>query len=346
MTELAKQIAALPAGAVFDIPAGVEDRPPILIRKPVTLRGSASTLGPLTVSGTSDVVLDGVSIRGDGVSGAVKITKCQRVTVTASTLTGAPATAGVDLDATPAAPVASTPVLGHPWGAGVAIDTSSAITLTGLDISDLMYGVSASHVDGLTVEGCKIHDLRTTPIHAGSLSNARIVGNHCWGIAPIRSGPAPDHFALIHLWTSKGDAVPAARILIASNVLDNGSSPVLPLGIEIEDNSGLGFTGLEVLGNVIIGSAEQGIPLEHVVGGRVIENVLVQVVGGVKDSPSILLRKPGPGWVGQPCQDLEIRGNICADRFGALASYPDNTRLPDGPHPPWLIALVRAGRLH
>src|SRR5205085_9222983 len=115
----------------------------------------------------------------------------------------------------------------------------------------------------------------TTPIRGGGVSRVRIVGNRMWDLAPIRSGAAPDHFDFIHLWTNVGEPAPAAGVEIRDNLMDQAQAPGV-IAINLEDNGGGGFPAAVVAGNRIISGANQGIRPEHLVGGEVTDNVLLQ----------------------------------------------------------------------
>lgn len=276
----------------------------------------------LTIKGGRDVVFSGVRmvqakrIRLDGftirmepnaqttaTSQAIRIVEADKVTLSGLLIEGGPAVNGIARTALVGTPNPTGTVLGLPAGRAMNITRSSDITVEKCEIRQFHKGVTFGHVRGFTVTDNDIHDLRTSPISGGGVSNVLIARNHGWRSTPWQLGGKGDHGDFIHIWTAaKGQEGPSTDIKILDNLWEQRDGAAM-LGIYLDDDrNALGFTNVEVARNVLIVSEGQGLRLERV-SGVVRDNVLLWN-GGDGDHrkhPQIVL--------GNGNSNLQITGN-------------------------------------
>ena len=172
----------------------------------------------------------------------------------------------------------------------------------------------------ITLKNNDISDVRTSPIVGGG-SYIVIDGNHLSNAKPWGWGDAArDHGDFIHLWTPTDATGPSAGVLIINNTIDQGDGTAI-LGINLEDNSGFGFTGVKIAGNLIINGNSQGVRLEHVFDSTVTGNIMVEV--GDK-APGIL--------VTHGSHDVEVTGNLAgfvSTAFDGTGNLHDNIIIQD-----------------
>ena len=221
-------------------------------------------------------------------SSAVMVSDSSSFSMTNSVLHGGPAVNGVPFTATVLDATGN--VLGLPAARAITITRSTGITIDHNDISTFHKGVVLSNVNGITIASNDIHDLRTTPISGGVVSNATIYGNHLHDFTPWNFGGAGDHGDYIHFWTVGGSQTVASdNITITNNFLDQGTHKPM-LGIYLDDNNHkIGFTHVVIANNVISNANAQAIRLEDV-DGRVSNNTLIQPRATTyHDAPGVLI---------------------------------------------------------
>lgn len=236
---------------------------------PLTLDLSGASVGYLYVSQVQGVVLDRLRLVSPPLATsngqAVRIIDSADVTIRSAVVVGAVATNGVAQDALN--PDATGNVLGLPAGKGVNIERSQRVTVTGSDISLFAKAITFSEVDQLRVVDNDLHDLRTTPISGVPGDGVTITGNRTWGQRPWRfgadmsdGGADGDHGDALHLWTG---SKPVVGLTVTGNSFEAGPM----LGIYLDDNGkGLGFVGVTIERNRIVGGHGEGILLERASG--------------------------------------------------------------------------------
>lgn len=217
---------------------------------------------------------------------AVKITNCSDIILLHSDLQGGLSVNGVPQTAS--ALDSTQDVIGMPAARAMTISGSSNIQILSNEIATFDRGIVLSNVTGLNISGNEIHDLRRTPIDGGNVSQTLIADNYIHDITPWNWG-AGDHADFIHIWTvPTAQTGPSAGLIIKDNYLAQGSGTAV-LGIYLDDNNnGLGFTGAQIVDNVIYNGNAQGLRLERVMNSTVDGNVLVQSSGALKVGPGIL----------------------------------------------------------
>ena len=205
-------------------------------------------------------------------------------------------------------------------GRGFTIENSSGVTVEGVDIHHVAKGVVLAGADHVTLKNNDISDVRTSPIVGGG-SYIIIDGNHLSNAKPWGWGDgAKDHGDFIHLWTDREATGVTEGVLIINNTIDQGDGTAI-LGINLEDNSGFGFTGVKIADNLIINGNSQGVRLEHVFDSTVTGNIMVEV--GDK-APGIL--------VTHGSHDVEVTGNLAgfvSTAFDGTGNLHDNVIIQD-----------------
>jgi parallel beta-helix repeat protein len=236
---------------------------------------------------------------------AIKASQSTNLLISNNTITGGLAINGVAQSAT--AFDSTNNVLGLATGVGVTTYHSSNVTVQNNTFSILDKGMELEDGNGITVEGNTIHDVRTSPIDGSDLNSLTIEGNtlsssHPWAW----NQPYGDHGDFMHIWVDTAMTAPSANITISNNILNQGTG-VNILGINLQDNSGLGFQNVTLSGNVILDENNQGYRLENVSNGTVTNNTLLGltgVPGTTSLPPAILLRCNS--------SNVQISGNILA----------------------------------
>jgi hypothetical protein len=182
-------------------------------------------------------------------------------------------------------------------GAGMTISNSSAISVTGSDLSHLGSGIGHSNDAGVTISNNTFHDLENDGVYGAGSTNVVISGNHFQDFHP----QAADHPDAIQLWGN------ASGVTITNNVIERGDGAVLQ-GIFIEDSSNLVITGNAMVGTMFNGisliSANQALIEDNFVEGfsdmesRIITRASTDVtVSG--NSAEVIINGPeaNPGYV-------------------------------------------------
>lgn len=299
-------------GKTFDIPLKITaldaSNPPVFNKIVVYL--------------SSGVVLDGLQFKlqatatSSAASTAVLIDQSSKISLLNSKITGSLSINGVDPSATALDSTGN--VIGLPFGRGLRINESTDVTVSGNDISFFGKGIVLSSSSGLVIHNNEIHDLRTSPIVGGGLSDVTISQNHTYNYTPWAWGQSyGDHGDLIHLWISNSQTANSANIVIKDNFLAQGNGPAL-LGIYLDNHNGaLGFDKVQITNNVIANSNNQAIRLEGV-NGVVSNNTAL--------APDNSMLKGSPGLIGAYGSQLTITNNM----LGHITVYTDSTSVQSG----------------
>jgi parallel beta-helix repeat protein len=223
-------------------------------------------------------------------SSAVRIVDSSNVGIVNSKLEGGPAVNGVPPSTEAGGLDATGNVLGLPAGRAITVTGSSAVRIENNNISEFHKGIVFADVKGVVVRGNEIHDLRTTPLSGGNVSDILVEKNYFHDSTPWRLGGTGDHGDFVHFWTVPTKQTgPSTGIDIRDNYFAQGAGAAL-LGIYLDDNqNGLGFAGVNISKNTIYNGDRQGIRLENVREGTVTENVLLQSSGTDKQGPTLVL---------------------------------------------------------
>jgi len=204
---------------------------------------------------------------------AVSIIGSSKIALTNSTVHGGPAVNGVPASATVLD--ASRNVLGLPTGYGVTVTKSSDITLAHNDVSTFAKGIVLSSVNGIAITENSVHEMRTSVIAGGDVSNAVVDGNHLYHSTPWSYGGKGDHGDFLIFWTTPTQGKPSDNITITNNFIDQGKKSPL-LGIYLDDNNNkTGYTNVNISNNVIANGNALALLLENV-KGTVSNNTLIQ----------------------------------------------------------------------
>lgn len=217
---------------------------------------------------------------------AVKITNSSDITIVHSNLVGGLAVNGVPQSATTLD--STQDVIGMPAARAITVSHSSNVQILNDEISTFDRGIVLDDVTGMNISGNEIHDLRRTPIDGGDVSKSLIENNYIHDINPWHWGSG-DHADFIHIWTVPTEQTgPSDGLVIKDNYLAQGSGTAV-LGIYLDDNNnGLGFTGAQIVDNVVYNGNAQGLRLESVMNSTVDGNVLIQSSGILKVGPGII----------------------------------------------------------
>lgn len=241
--------------------------------------GHPATFNTIQVKGSSGITFDHVSVKFTpdantvAWTNAVYIYQSSGISFTNSTLAGGPAVNGVPITATTLDSTQN--VIGLPTGRGIFVFNSSDVTIAGNDIQQFHKGVLMANATGITIASNDIHDLRTTPISGSNVKDVTIADNHLHDSTPWNFSGAGDHGDYIHLWTDPDYPVANDDIVIRNNFIEQGAGTAL-LGIYLDDNTNnIGFTHVEIAGNVVVNNNSQAVRLENV-DGIVSQNVLLK----------------------------------------------------------------------
>lgn len=221
-------------------------------------------------------------------SSAINIRGSSDITIANSVMQGGPSINGVPASATELDATGN--VLGMPTGRAASVTGSSNITFTRNDISAFHKAIVLSDVDGITISDSDIHDLRSTPVSGGDVSNLVVSNNHLHDSNPWQFTLGGDHGDFVHIWTSPTLQTSASRnISITNNFIDQGLGQPL-LGIYLDDNqNNLGFQNVRITENVIFNDDGQGIRLENAHGVTITDNSLIQSRGTAGEAPAVIL---------------------------------------------------------
>lgn len=181
-----------------------------------------------------------------------------------------------------------------PVGAGVQLFRVSDIVVENNEIYDFHVGVVPAYVDGLDIIDNYIHDIRTSPVTGGGVSDVEVSGNHFSSSAPVNLGGTGDHGDMIHFYPLTNQVGPMENILIRDNFFEQGTNESPILGIYIDDagggGSGLGYSNVVIDNNIIHNGDAQGLRVENVDGLTVTNNSFIQSSGeGLGEAPGIVL---------------------------------------------------------
>lgn len=305
----------------------------------ITIVGrSDAVLGSINVVQCQGIVFDRLAVRfvpgANTVSfdSAVRFFQCQRMTLRYSVLLGGLAVNGVPQSA--AGLDATGNVIGLPAARGVTAQDCQSVAIENNDISIFHTGVSLSNVNGLTIAGNTIHDLRTSPITGGGVNDVLIENNHLHSSTPWNFGGNGDHGDWIHLWTAAGQSGPSRNIVIRDNFCDQHGKGAM-LGIYLDDDGrGIGFIDVDIRKNLVVNADRQAIRLEKVTGKverntlvtpieiadkrflpciMVVAGSVVEINGNIAGKSPSVESSTGAAWTGT--------GNIEVDRSGYGAIF-------------------------
>jgi hypothetical protein len=260
-------------------------------------------------------------------SAALAIKASTDIAISAVQVTSGPAVNGID-PATAQAQDATGNVRGFPAGYGVFLYQSQRVTLDGLDISQVDRGINMSGVQDVAIRGSHIHHTRRTSILGGNLQRVTISGNRLSDIHPWAWGQTArqsDHAEYIALWTDPKQTAPTSGLVITDNLMEQGGGEAV-LGAWLQGAQGgvaIGFDRPIITHNVSLIANTQGWALDHVYGGELGWNVMLQAGGDpLHQMPGIRLQ---PGTVRLSIHDnmvsfiSDVTGSTGADanRIGA-----------------------------
>ena len=168
-------------------------------------------------------------------------------------------------------------VLGLPAGTPMQLHNVTNITIEGNEFAYGHRGATFGSVDGLIFKDNNVHDVRTSFISGGNVTNVTVDGNTMSGATPWH-GPDTtigDHSGMIRFWTQSvtPDFV-GENIIITNNILMEGAGD--PNYMFLEDNSGSGYKNVVFDNNVIHNGHSMGILVENADGLTVTNNTLLQ----------------------------------------------------------------------
>ena len=178
---------------------------------------------------------------------------------------------------------------GEQVGRGISVTSGNNVTIAGNEVTGSRRGILTGNIDGLAIKHNYVHDIRTSQLSGGVVSNVVIEGNHLRTSRAINFGGAGDHGDFIHYWTQSTQTGPSANFKIINNFMEQAGGTAL-LGIYMDNNTNpQGFTNVHIENNILHNSNGQGIRLEDVVGAVVKNNSLIQNEGDYRKAPRIRL---------------------------------------------------------
>lgn len=227
---------------------------------------------------------------------------------------------------------------------GLIVRWSKGVKITGCEVRNLSNGILCLDNVGLTVTDNYFHDLRRDGIDHGGCSEVLIENNLFTNFHPN----ATDHPDAIQFWTHN-TTTPAYNITVRGNVIVRGARGGQIQGVFVKDEVGtLRYQNLIVTDNLVVGGHYNGINLDGVQSGALINNSVIQFPDQksfirVMNSGAIEQRDnlaagfvdAAVGTAVPPASDGGLR---------ALAAWQVN-RPPPGGLPSWGAALVAIGLL-
>lgn len=245
-----------------------------------------------------------------GWDSALKFSNSSNVAVRNSVFEGGLSVAGIPADSEPGTQGAKG-ILGEPIGRAVTFQYTDNIVFENNEVSIFDNGIALINVNNATIAQNEVHHLRTSALVGGALNDILVEDNHFHSSHPWNFGGAGDHGDYIHFYTRPGQDGLSKNITIRNNVLEEGDGTSL-LGIFLEDSAdGIGYSNVNITGNVINTGNAQAIRLEDVDGGSVSNNTLLQSSGGSKDAPGISLH--------DGVKNLVVKDNIVSRDIGGDA---------------------------
>lgn len=282
--------AAIAAGlSTLTIPAGayplqtLENLHPakpltILPGKAASATGGAAPLfAGITVLNSTNLHFIGIHVTHTPTAASVSYDRifymagCSDCSITGGAIAGGVAVNGVPVTSTVLDATGN--VLGLQVGIGIELLNCQGIVIDGVDVSLCAQGMLLNTIDACTIQNNHVHNVRTTHIHGGAVTNTTIEYNTLEISTPWRFGFTPgDHADFIHLWTDEnalpGDPLPG--IVIKGNIINQGTGQAT-LGINLEGKR-KGWLNPLIDGNQIHLSNAQGIRLDTVRGGSATNN--------------------------------------------------------------------------
>ncbi len=179
--------------------------------------------------------------------------------------------------------------VGEQVGRGISVTGGKNVTIAGNEVTGSRRGILTGGIDGLAIKHNYVHDIRTSQLSGGIVSNVLIEGNHLRTSRAVNFGGAGDHGDFIHYWTQPHQTGPSSNFKIINNFMEQAGGTAL-LGIYMDNNTNpQGFTNVHIENNILHNSNGQGMRLEDVVGAVVKNNSLIQSEGDFRKAPRIRL---------------------------------------------------------
>lgn len=174
---------------------------------------------------------------------------------------------------------------GFGFGIGLNVLYSQDITIEGAEIRGFHRGIGVGEVDGFTLTGSLIHDLRSDGMNFSQVTDVRIEDNV---IRDFRRPPkSDDHADMIQFWTVGTDE-PSKNIVIRNNVLNSGRelyTQSIFMRNELVDQGDAGrelyYRDITIEGNVVINAHLHGITVGEAIGVTIANNTLIENRGSI-----------------------------------------------------------------
>ena len=188
-----------------------------------------------------------------------------------------------------------TPADGFATGIGLAVKGSRGIEVRDSEIFTFHRGATFGTVDGLTISGNDVHDMRSDGMDFASVQNVLIENNHIHDFR--KAADTGDHTDMIQFWTNGTDR-PSRAVTITRNFLDiggGGNTHSIFLRNEEVDHGRAGdemfYRDITIEDNVIRNAHLHGITVGETDGLKIVANTLIQSVsvreGGRVSRPAI-----------------------------------------------------------
>lgn len=136
----------------------------------------------------------------------------------------------------------------------IGLTGSNNVSVTGSTFSNLFYGVVHSGSDGVLIASNAIRDVRMDGVRGGGSDHVRVSRNYFSGFNPIL---ASDHADAIQFWTANATK-PTLNILVDGNIAVRGDGRPMQ-GVFVKDEGKVGYQGLTIVDNLIVGGHFHGI---------------------------------------------------------------------------------------
>ncbi len=157
---------------------------------------------------------------------------------------------------------------------GVMIRASSDVSITGSRIGGVRYGIGMLDARQIRIERNEFRDLQTDGIRGGGADGLLIAGNVLGRFTP-KPREHPDG---VQLWSTNQKAA-ARGVVIRDNLIVRDGGEVIQ-GIFVRDTaSKLPFEGVDIRGNLILGTMFNGIAVLGAIAPIVVNNEVVGFSG-------------------------------------------------------------------
>ncbi len=213
---------------------------------------------------------------------------------------------------------------GFGWAFGLGATDVVGLVIEGCEIRDFFRGLVVARCEDIRISGNDLHDLRMDGMNFVQVQAVQIEGNHIHDFN--RSINSKDHADMIQFWTNGTDA-PSTDIVIRGNLLASGrgawTQSIFMRNEEVDKGragNGMFYRNILIEENVIANAHLHGITVGESDGLVIRQNTVLRnaLSEGEKDNPALWTPQIR---VAEEARNVYITGNIVAK----IAGYEGQT---------------------